>query len=62
MITFNIELVLLYYQQGHYGEAEPLIQKALVLRKKVLGLKHPDTLTSLSSLAGIYILAARWLK
>src|SRR5262249_26991389 len=37
--------------QGKYGEAQPLLQQALVLRKKVLGEQHPHTALSYNNLA-----------
>jgi CHAT domain-containing protein/Flp pilus assembly protein TadD len=43
-----------YYQQGLFKEALPLAEKAWNLRKKILGEKHPSTLTSLNYLALIH--------
>jgi CHAT domain-containing protein/Flp pilus assembly protein TadD len=43
-----------YYQQGLFKEALPLAEKAWNLRKKILGEKHPSTLTSLNYLAMIH--------
>jgi hypothetical protein len=37
-----------------YGEAEPLYQEALQVRREVLGPRHPGTLTSLDNLAALY--------
>ena len=45
----NLAMVLRY--QGKYGTAEERLRRALELRKKVLGPKHPDTLTGMSNLA-----------
>ncbi len=42
------------YQQGKYTEAIPLAQKALAIRKKVLGKEHPDVALSLNNLATLY--------
>jgi CHAT domain-containing protein/Tfp pilus assembly protein PilF len=42
------------YQQGKPREALPLVQKALNLRKQVLGERHPDYAQSLNNLAGLY--------
>ena len=36
------------------GEAEPLYEQALQLRRDVLGETHPSTLVSLNNLAGLY--------
>ncbi|CCI31016.1 Similar to tr/Q7NLR0/Q7NLR0 (fragment) [Microcystis sp. T1-4] len=44
----------LYRVQGRYSEAEPLYQQALAIRKQQLGDNHPDTATSLNSLATLY--------
>jgi tetratricopeptide (TPR) repeat protein len=44
----------LYQSQGRYGEAEPLLEKALELRRSLLGEKHPDFATSLNDLAALY--------
>ncbi len=44
----------LYRAQGRYGEAEPLLQRALAAREKVLGAEHPDTLGSVNCLAALY--------
>ncbi len=45
---------LLLEEQIRYGEAQPLLQQALAIRKRVLGLEHPDTATSLNNLAFLY--------
>ncbi|MFO1434132.1 MAG: tetratricopeptide repeat protein [Candidatus Competibacteraceae bacterium] len=50
----NQNLAMLYYNQGRYGEAEPLLNKALQLRREVLGPRHPNTLESLNNLALLY--------
>ena len=38
-------------RQGKYAEAEPLYQKALAIRRKVLGEDHPDTAASYNNVA-----------
>jgi tetratricopeptide (TPR) repeat protein len=43
-----------YNTLGQYVAAEPLFEEALQLSKKVLGLEHPDTLTSMNKLAVLY--------
>jgi tetratricopeptide (TPR) repeat protein len=50
----------LYYKQGRYLEAEPLLQKALALRKQLLGSNHPDIALSLNNLAGLYHAQCRY--
>ena len=42
------------YGRGLYTEAEPLYQRALQIRKQVLGASHPSTATSLNNLALLY--------
>jgi tetratricopeptide (TPR) repeat protein len=46
--------VVQLYQQGKTQEAIPLAQKALELRKQVLGERHPDYSRSLNNLALLY--------
>ncbi len=43
--------------QGKYEAAEEMNRRALKRREKVLGLEHPDTLTSVCCLA--YLLQAK---
>ena len=44
----------LYKNQGKYEEAEPLYQRALAIKERVLGEEHPDTAGSLNNLALLY--------
>ncbi len=44
----------LYWSQGRYGEAEPLLVEALEIRKSELGDRHPNTASSLNNLALLY--------
>ena len=37
--------------QGDYAAARPLFERALAIREKALGPEHPDTATSLATLA-----------
>ncbi|CUS13669.1 unnamed protein product, partial [Tuber aestivum] len=39
--------------QGKYGESETMNRRALEGYEKVLGLGHPDTLTSVNNLAQV---------
>ncbi|MDZ8083014.1 MAG: tetratricopeptide repeat protein, partial [Nostoc sp. DcaGUA01] len=45
-----------YYlnERGQYSEAEPLYEKALSLRQRLLGEEHPHIATSYNNLAGLY--------
>ena len=47
-------LAELYYAQGKYAEVQPLYQRALAIREKVLGPEHPNVATSLNNLAALY--------
>jgi CHAT domain-containing protein/tetratricopeptide (TPR) repeat protein len=47
-------LALLYKAMGAYDKAEPLYQRSLAIREKVLGPEHPDTASSLNNLALLY--------
>ena len=49
-----------YSAQGLYREAEKLEQLNVETRKSVLGQEHPDTLTSMGSLASTYWNQGRW--
>jgi tetratricopeptide (TPR) repeat protein len=43
-----------YSNQGRWKEAEELEVQVMETRKRVLGQKHPDTLTSMANLASTY--------
>jgi hypothetical protein len=45
---------------GRYVEAEKLLVRVMEVRKQELGLEHPDTLFSMSTLAPIYAIQKRW--
>ena len=47
-------LAALYNAQGKYAEAEPLYQRSLAIREKVLGAEHPQVATGLNNLALLY--------
>ncbi len=42
------------YEHAQYSEAEPLLERALAIREKVLGAEHPDTALSFNNLAALY--------
>ncbi|MEO1210047.1 MAG: tetratricopeptide repeat protein [Cyanobacteria bacterium J06638_20] len=48
------QLALLYYRQGRYSEATPLLKRTLTQRQQSLGPDHPHTATSLNNLAALY--------
>ena len=41
-------------ERAQYSEAEPLLQKALAIRQRVLGSEHVDVAGDMNSLAGLY--------
>ncbi|KAJ6042987.1 FabD/lysophospholipase-like protein [Penicillium canescens] len=43
------------YYDGRYREAETVSQMVLASREKVLGLEHPDTLSSISNLGSVLV-------
>jgi tetratricopeptide (TPR) repeat protein len=45
---------------GRYAPAKASHRKALSLRKEMLGPEHPDTLTSMSNLAGVLVLQGKY--
>jgi hypothetical protein len=45
---------------GRYREAEAPFEEVLQTRKRVLGVEHPDTLTSMANLASTYRNQGRW--
>jgi tetratricopeptide (TPR) repeat protein len=47
-------LAMLYQAQGRYGEAMPLLQRALTIHEQSLGPTHPDIAMSLNNLATLY--------
>ena len=54
------QLALWFYNRAEYGEAGPLYQRALAIRKKVLGPKHPRVAQSLNNLARLYYSQGRY--
>ena len=52
-------LANVYYAQGKYPQAEALDSQALEIQRRVLGPEHPDTLESMSNLAGEYYCAGQ---
>ncbi|RKK93743.1 hypothetical protein BFJ70_g17724 [Fusarium oxysporum] len=48
------------YDRGRWREREPVDSRAWVLRRKVLGEKHPDTIRSMADLAATYHAQGRY--
>ena len=44
----------MYDYHGKYGEAEPLYKRAIIIRVKSLGWKHPQVKTGIENLATLY--------
>lgn len=55
-------LAMLYCNEGKYNEAEPLYIKALEIKKKKLGNKHPDFAGTLNNLAFSYLYQNKYQK
>jgi Tetratricopeptide repeat len=53
-------LAAIYMQQGRWNEAEKLEVGVIVLRKRLFGAEHPDTLRSMANLAKTYMEQGRW--
>ncbi len=53
-------LALLYYEQGAYGKAEQLLQRALIIEQKASGQEHQAVANVLNSLAGLYYTQGRF--
>ena len=49
-----------YRSQGRWNEAEQLQVQVMDMSKKLLGVEHPNTLTSIESLASTYSNQGRW--
>jgi WD40 repeat protein/serine/threonine protein kinase len=49
-----MDLAREYYRWAMYDQVQPLYTKALEIRRRLLGEKHPDTATSLNSLAWLW--------
>jgi tetratricopeptide (TPR) repeat protein len=52
-------LAQLYQQQGKYGQAELLYQRALHIREQLLGLAHPETENTRQAYAALLRLLER---
>ena len=46
-------LALVYRRQRRYADAQPLLERALVIREKAFGLQHEATVGTLTNLAGL---------
>ena len=62
MATSLNNLAALYDTQGQYATAEPLYQRALVIREKAMSPEHPDVAESLDNLAGLYRAKGQYAK
>jgi tetratricopeptide (TPR) repeat protein len=47
---------------GDYAKALPLYEQALAIRKKILGLEHPQTATSINNLAMLHYSMGDYVK
>jgi tetratricopeptide (TPR) repeat protein/DNA-binding XRE family transcriptional regulator len=54
LASLACKTALYLYARGRYREAEPLYQRALRVRKQILGSVHPDVAQALNYLAALY--------
>jgi non-specific serine/threonine protein kinase/serine/threonine-protein kinase len=47
-------LGIVYWAQGDFAKAEPIMRQSLSMREKVLGPEHPDLAAHLNNLGGVY--------
>jgi tetratricopeptide (TPR) repeat protein len=59
--TLN-NLAGLYYAQGRFAEAEPLLKGSLAIAEKALGPDHPDVGITLNNLAGLALAQGDWAR
>jgi CHAT domain-containing protein/Tfp pilus assembly protein PilF len=55
-------LAMFYHNEGKYDKAEPLYLKALEIKKKNLGDKHPEFANTLNNLALLYLYQDKYQK
>ena len=55
-----INFALVLQENGDFNSAEQLEVQVIDMRKKLLGVKHPDTFYSMTNLANIYRNQGRW--
>lgn len=60
LMTSLNNLAGLYYAQGKYAQAEPLLKRALALHKERLGPEHVEVATALQNLALLYDVQNRY--
>ena len=48
-------LAIMYNQQGDYGKAQPLYERALAIWEKTYGPDHPDVAHTLTDLAVLHL-------
>ncbi|MGA1411639.1 MAG: tetratricopeptide repeat protein, partial [Prochlorotrichaceae cyanobacterium] len=54
LANFLNTLGVVYYYQGQYEAAEPVLKRSLSIHEQQLGADHPDTAPRLNNLAGLY--------
>ena len=59
-ITLAWRFGMCLYTDGRYDEAETPFVEVMQMRQRVLGVEHPDTLTSIANLASTYRNQGRW--
>ncbi|HXP49251.1 MAG TPA: tetratricopeptide repeat protein, partial [Bacteroidia bacterium] len=56
----GMSFFLVYFENGQWTKAEKLCMQVMEIRKKLLGEKHPATLTGMANLASTYRNQGRW--
>lgn len=51
---------MVYDNLGLYSRAQPLVQRAVDIRKSILGTRNPDTLSAMNSLANVFANEGRY--
>ena len=57
--TYLNNLAAAYSYQGKYTDAQPLLERALAIDEKTLGINHASTLTDLNNLVTVYTLQGK---
>jgi tetratricopeptide (TPR) repeat protein len=62
IVDWMYRLALVYFRQGRYDEAEPLLAKTFEVRRRSMGEENVDTLCCMGYLASVYFVEAKYEK